>query len=426
MSYTTKAKVRYRANLDSKTPGDTIVEDFISKAESELSNMLGGDIGKATTATYEKNLIDFVPLTDFKEILEVRVANYRLEENSDYEILSNPNVEEMVDTDPEAWTDTAATGDTLSLDDTYSFIYSQSLKIEKGGASASYWTSDSKACSDSSRYRATCRAKVDSNSSDNTYLKLEFLDADGTVQKTHTSTAASLEITQPGSAATTKVVSASTSDTTESVTIFGLVNGILETEVIELNGTSSVSGTKTFSEIISIKKPVTVGAITVSDSGDNTLATIGAASTEANEWIELKVEGSPTGDSSSVRVKLYTDSTTGSAYGDNFKLREKNWFILSDGLHFTSPQNRKVEIDYLKAEVPEILEELVRDIAALYCILYINGAQTSGTRYADLKSSGYTFVGENRLYNSILATIEDNLERYIGRNSEAFFIGRFG
>jgi len=425
MSYTTDAKVRYRANLDSNTPGSTEVIDFIAKAETELGNLLGGDIGKATETTYEKNLVDFVALDGFKEILEVRVAKCRLEENSDFELLSNPYTEEVVDDDPEAWTDTASSGDTLTHDSTYSFIYTHSLKIEKGGSSASYWTSDAKAVSDTSRYRATCRAKVDANTASNTYLKLEFLDSDDTVKKTITSPAATLEITQPGSTTTTKAVSDSTSDTTQTVTIWGLVNGLLESETIELNGTSAVSGTKTFSEISCIKKSTTTGTVSIKDASDNTLTTMAATANEKNEWVELIVEGSPTGDSSSVRVKFYVDSATGSAYGDNFKLREKNWFMLSDGVHFTHPQNRGIEIDYLKSEVDSVLEELVRDIAVLYCLIYISGASTSGVRYTDLKSAGANYVGENRLYNSIMADVEKNLSSYISRNNDAFLIGGF-
>lgn len=81
---------------------------------------------------------------------------------------------------------------------------------------------------------------------------------------------------QPTSASAVSIVSSSTSDTVEKVRINGKVNGVEDTEILTLNGTTTVTGTKSFTEIFSIvKASTTVGKITAtSNSGAVTLTEI--------------------------------------------------------------------------------------------------------------------------------------------------------
>jgi hypothetical protein len=81
---------------------------------------------------------------------------------------------------------------------------------------------------------------------------------------------------QPSAASTIDIVSSSASDTTQKVRIKGVVGGAINYELLTLNGTSTVTGTLSFSEVLQITKDnTTVGAITVSDTtGSDTLALI--------------------------------------------------------------------------------------------------------------------------------------------------------
>ncbi len=81
---------------------------------------------------------------------------------------------------------------------------------------------------------------------------------------------------QPNVASIVTVVSSSASDTTQTVTVFGLVSGYPDQETINLNGTSSASGSKSFSVIDRIvKNASTIGRITcTSNSANVTLAVI--------------------------------------------------------------------------------------------------------------------------------------------------------
>lgn len=74
--------------------------------------------------------------------------------------------------------------------------------------------------------------------------------------------------TQPTSASTLTVVSSSTSDTTQTVLVKGLVNGQVDYEEFALNGTTQVTGSKSFSEIYAVSKSdSTVGRVSVLSNG---------------------------------------------------------------------------------------------------------------------------------------------------------------
>lgn len=74
--------------------------------------------------------------------------------------------------------------------------------------------------------------------------------------------------TQPTSASTITVVSSSASDTTQTVLVKGLVSNEVDYEEFALNGTTQVTGSKSFSQIYAVSKSdVTVGRISVKSNG---------------------------------------------------------------------------------------------------------------------------------------------------------------
>lgn len=86
---------------------------------------------------------------------------------------------------------------------------------------------------------------------------------------------------QPTSASTITVVSSSNTDITGKVFIRGIVNGQEDLEDVTLNGTTSVTTTKSFSEVYAISKDIiTTGRITItSNGGAVTLLTLGRLET---------------------------------------------------------------------------------------------------------------------------------------------------
>lgn len=89
---------------------------------------------------------------------------------------------------------------------------------------------------------------------------------------------------QPSSASVVTVVSSSASDTTQKVRINGIVSGSVDTELLTLNGTTNVNGTKSFSEIHSIAKDgTTTGRITVTTNSGGVTNAILAPSRYAEQ-----------------------------------------------------------------------------------------------------------------------------------------------
>lgn len=75
---------------------------------------------------------------------------------------------------------------------------------------------------------------------------------------------------QPNSASIVTVVSSSTADTSQTITVFGTVSSYPDQETISLNGTSSALGTKSFSTIERIvKNASTTGRITCTTNSAN-------------------------------------------------------------------------------------------------------------------------------------------------------------
>lgn len=83
-------------------------------------------------------------------------------------------------------------------------------------------------------------------------------------------------INQVKSASAISIISSSASDTSQKVTVFGTVSGYPDYEQLNLNGTSTVTGSKSFSSVERIiKNDSTTGRITVkADSGNTTLSVL--------------------------------------------------------------------------------------------------------------------------------------------------------
>ena len=83
-------------------------------------------------------------------------------------------------------------------------------------------------------------------------------------------------IAQPTSASVMTAVSDSTADTTQTVTIFGIVSGFPDSEQITLNGVTAVPGSKSFTTVDRVSKSAsTTGKLTItSNLGVNTIAVI--------------------------------------------------------------------------------------------------------------------------------------------------------
>jgi len=93
-------------------------------------------------------------------------------------------------------------------------------------------------------------------------------------------------ISQPKQAGVMRVASSSSSDTSKVITVFGTVSGYPDFEQITTNasnGTTAVSGTKSFSEVERVvKDSSTVGRITVdADSANTTIAVLPVGDTTA-------------------------------------------------------------------------------------------------------------------------------------------------
>lgn len=423
MAYVSKDDVRYRLSLDAFKPSDIVLDNLIDKAETELKNILGGSLTSATIIQREENRVNNIEIDNFKSIESVQINGKTIKEFEDHNLLVNPDIETTQNDEVQAWNENEGSGDTLSQDSDNSYIYTHSLKIEKGAAVNSYWYSDSYSFQET-YYKASARIRADDSTDEHVYLKLEFLDNDDSVVKTYTSKAIPQEITQPSSASVIACVSASTEDTKHAVVIQGTVNKLQVTEAVELDGTTPVNSVNSFTEITAIKKSsATTGTVTLtSNSPAVTNATLTADENEKSQWVNAEIIGSPTEDANSMRVSFYVASTatSGNAYADSFKLNKQNWFTRIDGIHFTTKQSGLYDIDYEQAVVPKLVRELLRDLTDLFVLINLNGADSAGVNYAALKSAKFTLFSTTQMYAKIYASFRANIEAYNEQHSTDF------
>ena len=428
MAYATKAEVRERIACDEFKPKDTILDNFIAKAEIDLKNQLGGSLNKSIKTIYEEAPVKYVDLPGASSINEITIESEKIEEFSG-ELLANQNAELTQGDEVQGWNESEGTGDTLSHDSDESYIYSHSLKIEKGAAVNSYWYSDTHAFSMQTYYKANAMLFVDSDTAANTSLKLEYLDSDNAVVKTYTSGTLSVELTQPSSASVIAIVSASTKDIYQAIILTGrlVANGEVITESVELNGTASVNSINSFAEIVSIEKTDTsTGTVTLTSNSEAvTNGTMTANVLKLETWQEVEAFGAPTEDASSMRVSFYVTSsaTSGNAYADSFQLRKVNWFLLQGKIRFANSVSGDIVVNYEKAQVSQTVREMVRDLAALYTLLQFNGAESSGMNYNTLKSAQFSNSGLTVLYSLILSDLQKNMDIYVSMNDSDFLVG---
>lgn len=110
------------------------------------------------------------------------------------------------------------------------------------------------------------------------------IDKDGTGTPTHYRMwTTDMVKAQPSAASVITVVSSSAADTTQVVTVFGIVSGYPDYETISLNGVTGVAGTKSFTSVDRItKNATTTGRITAtSNSAAVTVAVIPTGDTTA-------------------------------------------------------------------------------------------------------------------------------------------------
>lgn len=423
MAYCAAADIRNVLHLDSTTPSSTVLTDLISKADHEIDEKLESVTKFVEKIRFKKDNPYITLKHDFKEIKKVFFNEERIREYNLDNLLSDPDVEEGDDSTPEYWTDEAGDNDTLSWATDQSFARDRSLKIEKGGAGDSYWYSDTETVNYKQEWVARARIKVDSNSSGSTHLKLVFKDVDGDVEATHTSNAVSIEITQPSSAGTVSVASSDTDDTTQAITIDGLVNSLRTSEAITLNGTTSVSGTKSFSHIYGVRKSAeTEGTVTVTRS--STVCTLTAKQLSKEEWIETEIVGQTTDDTQTAEARIFCDATSGDCWGDHFRIFKRQWkplYASKQILFFKTPRNGElVIIEYERSQKSHLIKELSRDLSAMYSIVHLVGAKTAGMNLEDLKARSFGLGHPWKLiFDDIMKRFEDNLNRVLSYDSSS-------
>lgn len=106
-------------------------------------------------------------------------------------------------------------------------------------------------------------------------------------------------ISQPLESSTLSIVSSSASDTTQTITIFGTVSNYPDYETLSLNGTNSVTSTKSFSSVERVVSNSTarVGRVTVTaNSGNTTIAVLPVgATTREVKYCKIQIRPLPNG-----------------------------------------------------------------------------------------------------------------------------------
>ena len=397
IAYVTEAQVRYELGLDDYHPSTAVITEFITKSDNEVDSILLDDASRFAEKILYLGDGRFIPLTHTaSEIQKLYINGVEFREYEKDDMLYDGDVEYTSDTTPDRWTSDAASGDTLTWATDYSYNMYHSLKIAKGGSSASSWYSDEvQDVHDEQEYEASARIKVDSNSSGAVYLRLVYYDADGSVVVTHTSAAVSIEVTQPSSASALAIASSLAADTTQKLIVEGIVDSLEDYEVVTLTGTTSVSTSKSFSYIkgMRLDKAATGTVTATSNSAVVTNATLTTGQLEKNDWQEVKIAGPAPSSVQYAKVFLRCTSSTGNCWGDAFRLYARNWrFHPVDKRIEFFPSNiqdeSNIKIVYLRTQDSELVSNLAAVIAALRCMVWVSGADTDAD-YQNLKLGGY-------------------------------------
>ena len=424
--------MRYELGLDDYHPSSAVISEFISKSDDEVDSILLDDASRFVEKILYLGDGRFIPLTHTaSEIKKLYIDGVEFQEYEKDDLVYDGDVEytsETTDATPTYWTSDASSGDTLSWATDYSYNMYRSLKIEKGGSSESSWYGyQIQNVYYGQEYEATARIKVDSNSSGSVYLKLVFYYSDDSILSTHTSEAVTLEVTQPSSESTVSVSSSSSSDTSQKVIIEGLVNSLEDFEVVSLNGTTSVSTSKSFSYIKGIRlDSVTAGDVTVtSNGGAVTNATFSAGQLEKNDWQEVKVSAPAPSRVQYARVFLSCSSSTGTCWGDAFRLYARNWRFHPvdkriEFFPFSIKDESIIKVIYLRTQDSNLVGSLATVLSALRCIVWLSGSETDAD-YQNLKLGGYAPSTLKRRWDALTEKRDwliSQLERYNFANAD--------
>lgn len=397
MAYCSDSDVREIIGIDDYMPSSTVISEFIAKADAKLDQKLAGSAYRTTQVIHYTGDGRFLDLKyNFRSVKKISVNGEEVTEFRQSDLLDDGECDYSSDSTPDYWNELESSGDTLTWDSNYSYTLSRSLKIEKGGASESYWYSDDiEVISTQQEYRAEAKIKVDSNSSGSVYLRLEFRDSDETSLKTFDSPVVTIQITQPSSASAIAVVSTSASDI-QNLIIEGTVNGVHDSEVVAITGTTSVSSSKSFSEITGLRlDSAAVGTITAtSNAAVVTNATFTVGQTLKEDWQSVQIEGASPHDVNTARVLLRcTSSSGGSCWGDSFRVYKRNWKPRPSvkNIEFFSSLSKgdSIRASYLRSSLHPFVPIISAKIAALYTLSHITGADTAGENFEDLKAGKY-------------------------------------
>ena len=417
MAYSTEAKVREMLGLDDNTPATGVITNFITQADNKIDQLCAGSPYRTTQSLLYTGDGRYLELEyDVQEIKNIYVDGKELTEYDKQDLMEDGDCDISSNSTPDYWNEEESSGDTLAWSSDYSYNLFRSLKITKGGASESYWYSDDLMnLKEETEYQLTARIKVDSNASTNTYLRMEFRDSDDASIVTYDSATVTIQITQPSSASVVTLVSDDATDTTQSAVIEGTVNGIHDYERVEMNGTTDAVSTKSFSYISGIRiDTACAGSVTSkTNSGAVTNATFTAGQKLKEDWQLVTATGPSPHNLESARALLRVTSATGNAWGDRFRLYERNWKLhpSSKQIEFMNnlPKKTRIRISYLRTKMPALIETISLEITSLYVLANITGGKTSGINFEDLKSGKYGSISLFDRFKEIRLSLYQNI-----------------
>ena len=394
MKYSTVNKVRHRVNVTSSELTDSKIQEFIEEAEKYIDQVFNGDprkISKSVDWFRNQKFIDLDLSEDevLKAIERLWVNGRRIRKMHPNNLLDDGECEEedSAETNPEYWTSLSSITTATYTWSTTAFKRSRSLQIENT-ADAAEWESDDVTIDDSYNYRAKCQLRLSSDFSGNAYLKIRWYGSGGSVLSTNSSLAKSaVEITQPSSASVIAIVSDDDDDKIN-VLVNGIVSGVEASEVVTLNGTTSVSTKQSFSEISSVvKSKESEGTITAtSNSAAVTNCSLTLYEIRKDLWMEILVEATSPANAVTASVVLVHEGSAGSIYGDNFELRKRNWeadearaLIWVPGLILS--EDDIINVEFRRVKHPDLVEDISTNLGAIYALVSLCGGRAAGLNY---------------------------------------------
>jgi len=426
MAYCEVDVVRKRINADIDNPPDNVIQDWINKADLEIDALCGGDARTFSESINFQGKRIISTTHDFISIDSILIDGKEYFEFESKSIIPDGTVEEGTDSTPEYWTANASGSDTLTWDNNESFTLDKSLKIEKGSADNSYWESDTISVNSRIDYLASAYVKPDANTTGNIYLKLIYYNSSNEVVKTYTSAAVTQQIVQASTTSTIDISSSSEDDNASTVLIDGLVNGIRETEAVEVSRTYISTSTKSFSHIYGVRVEGNInGTISIREHGvtDTDLTTLDKNNLSRSEWTKVQIAGSSTSDSASMTIQFYVASTvaTGSCYADNFELNRRNFKPLysqrSIELQMTCRDLAQINVNYKRSMLDKLVGEISKDLASLFILTRYFGSHETVNNYNDMEYQFNNGGTASPRAQSIMMTLKQNRAKLLSHDS---------